>query len=234
MKKIAIIQSNYIPWKGYFDIINIVDIFVIGDDVQYTKQDWRNRNKIKTLTGVKYITIPVIYNSTKQKIIETKIANKNWNKKHWNLIKESYRKASFFNEYKDIFEELYLNSNEEYLSEINYKFIKSINKLLGINTKIVWSNELKIEKDRNERLISFCKQLKADVYLSGPSAKNYLDEKLFEKEGIKVEWMDYSGYPEYPQLYPPFVHEVSIIDLIFNTGKNAFRYMKSFRKKDIE
>lgn len=229
MKKIAILQSNYIPWKGYFDIINSVSEFILYDTEQYTRRDWRNRNKIKTTTGIVWITIPVeVKGKYYQKIQETKIANKKWQKDHWKTILQNYSKAQHFKDYKEMFENLYLNSKEEYISEINYKFILAINQILGIPTRIRWSSEFKLEGEKSEKLVSICKQLNATHYLSGPSARNYLNEELFNREGIQVEWMDYSGYPEYNQLYPPFVHEVSILDLIFNEGPNATKYMKSF------
>ncbi len=230
MKKIAIIQSNYIPWKGYFDIINSVNEFILYDTEQYTKRDWRNRNKIKMSQGIQWLTIPIALKGLhKPKIQDVQISDKNWNKKHWKTIIHNYSRTKYFKEYKDFFENLYLGCNEKYLSAINFRFITAISDILGIKTKIRWASEFRFYGDKNEKLISICKQVGASIYLTGPAAKNYLDEELFEKEGIKVEWMDYSGYPEYPQLYPPFVHEVSIIDLIFNTGKNAKNYMKSFK-----
>lgn len=233
MKKIAILQSNYIPWKGYFDIINMVDEFILYDTEQYTRRDWRNRNKIKTPNGLLWLTIPVeVKGRFFQKINETKISEKDWNQRHWKTIITNYAKVKYFKEYKEYFEELYLSFTEKYLSEINFKFINAINRLLRIKTKISWSMEFDLPEGKNEKLIAICKQCNANIYLSGPAAKSYLDEELFKKEGIKVEWMDYSGYPEYPQLYPPFEHGVSIIDLIFNTGPEATKYMKSFGKKN--
>jgi len=229
MKKIAILQSNYIPWKGYFDLINMVDEFVIYDDVQYTKNDWRNRNKIKTSQKVQWLTIPVRQESLEQKIKDTKITDKKWNIKHWRAISQNYSKAKYFKEYKDIFEELYLKCDEEYLSQINYKFIMVINEILGINTKIRWSSEFNLLDGQTEKLLGVCKDCNADIYLSGPAAKDYFDEDLAKKENIKVEWMDYSGYEEYNQLFPPFEHGVSILDLIFNEGSNVTKFMKSFR-----
>jgi hypothetical protein len=228
--KVAILQPNYIPWKGYFDIINMVDIFVIYDDVQYTVRDWRNRNKIKTKNGLIWLTIPT--DGTQNMIIkDVKVVwDRKWNIKHWKNIVVNYSKAQYFKEYKDHFEELYLDLKDQYLWEIDLKFIELIAKVLGINTKIILSSDLKYDRNltKTERLIAILKDLNATSYLSGPSAKSYIDESLFKKENIELEWMDYSGYPEYPQLYPPFVHEVSIIDLIFNTGPNASKYMKSF------
>jgi len=231
MKKVAIIQSNYIPWKGYFDMINMVDVFVLYDDAQYTKRDWRNRNKIKTPQGLIWLTIPVeIKGKYKSSAIkEIKTLDNKWRTKHWKSIELNYKKAPYFNQYASIFQKLYLEENETYLSKINYSFIKTINKILGITTELKWSWEFELKGDKSEKLLNICKDLNADVYLSGPAAKTYLDVELFNKNGIEVQWMDYSGYPEYPQLYtPPFVHEVSIIDLIFNTGENAIEYMKSF------
>lgn len=228
MKKIAILQSNYIPWKGYFDLINMVDEFIFYDEVQYTKNDWRNRNKIKTNQGLQWLTIPVRQENLEQKIKDTKITDKKWNKKHWTSISQSYAKSKYFKEYKDIFEELYLNCNEEYLSQINYKFITTVNKILDINTKLSWSNDYELIGGKTERLINLCKQANATHYLSGPAAKDYFDNDLARKENIQVEWMDYSGYMEYEQLHQPFEHGVTILDLIFNEGANAQKFMKSF------
>jgi len=228
MKKIAILQSNYIPWKGYFDIINMVDEFILYDDVQYTKNDWRNRNKIKTPNGVQWLTIPTRHEMLSQKIKNTRISYTNWNKKHWKSFITNYSKAKYFKEYKDIFEDAFLNCNEIYLSQINFKFITLINDILGITTQIRFSSEFNLIDGKSERLLGICKDCNADIYLSGPSAKGYLDEDIFQREGISVEWMDYSNYPKYHQLYPPFRHDVTILDLIFNEGKNSQKFMKSF------
>ena len=230
MKKIAILQSNYIPWKGYFDLINMVDEFILYDDMQYTKRDWRNRNKIKTPQGLKWLSIPVeVKGKYFQKINETKISEKDWAKKHWQQIKHTYAKAKDFKDFKDVFEELYMRCNEEYLSKINYKFITTINEILGITTKIRWSSEFELVDGQTEKLLGICKDCDADVYISGPAAKYYFDKELAKKENIEVEWMDYSGYEEYEQLHPPFEHGVSILDLIFNEGANAKNFMKSFK-----
>jgi len=228
MKKIAILQSNYIPWKGYFDIINMVDEFILYDDMQYTKNDWRNRNKIKTPNDAQWLTIPIRQEKLSQKIKDTKISYKNWYKKHWKSLITNYSKAKYFKEYKDILEDTFLNCNEIYLSQINFKFITLINEILGIRTKIRFSSEFNLIDGKSERLLGICKDCNADIYLSGPSARGYLDEELFQKEGIAVEWMDYSNYPEYNQLYPPFRHDVTVLDLIFNEGKNSQKFMKSF------
>lgn len=230
MKKIAILQSNYIPWKGYFDIINMVDEFILYDEVQYTKNDWRNRNKIKTSQGIQWLTIPVRQKTLEQKINETKVLDNRWRKKHWNTVQQAYSKAPYFKVYKDIFEKLYLDNNDEYLSQINYNFILAICDILGIKTKIRWSREFNLLDGQTEKLLGICKECNVDVYLSGPAAKDYFDEELAKRENIKVEWMDYSGYSEYNQLFKPFEHGVTILDLIFNEGRNATKFMKSFIK----
>ena len=229
-KSIAISQSNYIPWKGYFDLINKVDEFILYDDAQYTSQDWRNRNRIKTPDGTKWLTIPVERkNHLYRKIKEIKISYKGWAVKHWKRIKQNYSKAKYFKNYKDIFEDLYLNCNEEHLSEINYKFIITINQILGIKTKIKFSDEFKLYGNQTEKLLNICKQCEANMYISGPAAKNYFDEQLAKKENIQVQWMNYSNYEEYEQLFLPFEHDVSILDLIFNT--DPINYIKKNFKK---
>lgn len=228
-KKVAIVQSNYIPWKGYFDLINLVDEFILFDDMQYTRRDWRNRNKIKTANGARWITIPVeVKGKYFQKINDTVVSDAAWNRKHWNSIVHSYSGSKYFEEYREQFGELYLGCNEKYLSRINHRFLIAICKLLSIETKITWSMDYHLAEGKTERLVDLCKQAGADEYISGPAAKGYIDEEMFKKEGIKLKYMDYSGCPEYIQLYPPFDHAVSIIDLIFNEGHDAPKYMKSF------
>jgi len=230
MKKIAILQSNYIPWKGYFDFINSVDEFILYDCVQYTKNDWRNRNKIKTINGLQWLTIPV-HADLNTKIKDVEVINNIWRKKHWKALVSNYSKSKFFNTYSDVFEEIYLNNQDSNLSKINYLFIKKINKILNIKTKILFSENFYFSGTKTEPLIDICKQCNANIYLSGPAAKCYLDKDLFERENIKIEWMDYSGYKKYEQLHGDFEHGVSILDLIFNVGPNYKDYMISFGEK---
>lgn len=230
MKSIVITQSNYIPWKGYFDAINIADEFVFYDDMQYTKRDWRNRNKIKTKDGVIWLTIPVeVKGKYFQKINETKISDPNWGKDHWAILVHNYCKARYFKDYKEIFESLYLSNKEMLLSKINYSFIQAICEILGIKTKFRWSSEFELKKDRTERLVDICKKCNATDYHTGPSAKVYMDENLFLSQNINIHYFDYVGYVPYNQLYGDFIHEVSIIDLIFNEGPNASNFLKSFK-----
>lgn len=229
-KKVAILQSNYIPWKGYFDIIASVDEFIFYDEVQYTKNDWRNRNKIKTAQGLKWLSIPCETKgliSHEQKISETKITDKIWHKKHFKSIENTYSKAPYFKEYRNFIKNLYDEcENEEYLCNVNYKFIYAICDLLGIKTKLSFAKDYGLIEGKTERLADLVKKAGGTEYLSGPAAKNYIVPECFDKENIKLSWMDYSGYREYPQLYPPFEHGVTVLDLIFNTGKDAFNYIK--------
>lgn len=230
MKKVAVLQSNYIPWKGYFDLINSVDEFVIYDDMQYTRRDWRNRNKIKTPDGLKWLSIPVeVKGKYFQKINETMVSDRNWAITHWRTIGQSYSRAKFFKDYKQFFEDFYTKTQEDNLSLINSQLIELVSSILGIKTKISWSSSYELLEGKTEKLLGICQQVGADVYLSGPSAKEYLDESLAERMGIKIEWMNYTDYPEYQQLYPPFEHSVTILDLIFNEGPNATNFMKSFQ-----
>ncbi len=228
-RRVLITQSNYIPWKGYFDAINDADVFVLYDDMQYTRRDWRNRNKIKTAQGIQWLTIPVeVKGKFFQKISETKISDPSWTKSHWETIRHAYSKAPYFSAYKDFIENLYMDCDDEYLSEVNYRFLKAICEFLGITTQFKLSSEFQLRGDKSEKLLNLCLDLKASTYSSGPAAKDYLDESLFAQNNIQVNWLNYSGYPEYPQLFGNFEHSVSIIDLIFNTGDTAKKYMKSF------
>ena len=230
-KKIAILQSNYIPWKGYFDIIDLIDEFVVYDEAQYTKRDWRNRNLIKTKSGLKWLTIPVqVKGKYKQKINETRVSDNDWTKKHWKTICYSYSHADYFDQYSERFEKAYeVAAGMELLSEINLYFIKFIVEILGIKTEFSQSGQYRLTGNKSEKIISVCKQAGAYTYVTGPAARSYIDTQLFKAEGISLVWMDYSGYPQYKQLFTPFDHKVSIIDLIFNEGTEAKNFLKSIK-----
>ncbi len=225
--KVAINQSNYISWKGYFDMIKSVDLFILYDDVQYTRRDWRNRNKIKTAHGLKWLTIPVnVKGKYFQKINETTISDKKWNLNHLKTIKGCYSKTQYFEDVIPLVEHLYATANHERISEINFHFITGICDYLGINTKIVFSSEYDLSEQRkNERLIDICKQAGAKEYISGPLAKDYIVKDKFDEAGIKLTWMNYDDYLEYPQLHGDFVHKVSILDVLFNCGKKTIDFI---------
>jgi hypothetical protein len=228
VKTVAIVQSCYIPWKGYFDLIGLADEFILYDDRQYTKNDWRNRNRIKTPKGVQWLTIPVAHSGRQgQRIDEAEAVDLRWPAKHWRAIAQNYSRAPFFEEQAGRFERLYTTLDDQRLSAINRRFIDAICESLGISTPISLSVAYPAEGGRSERVLSLCRTAGATRYLSGPSARSYLDGELFRDAGIEVEFMSYDGYPIYPQLYPPFDHAVTALDLIFNVGADAARYLKS-------
>ncbi len=229
-KTVAISQSNYIPWKGFFDFINSVDEFVLYDEVQYTRRDWRNRNKIKTRDGLRWLTIPVqVKGNYHQRIDEMTVSDPDWARRHWDTITHNYAKAACFSEMRSPIGDLYNSLDEPSLSHINLRFLTLLCNLLGIRTHFTWSTEYpRAADDRVERLVEICQQLNATDYVTGPSARDYLDESAFHTAGIRVHYMDYRGYPEYPQLFGTFEHGVSVLDLIFNTGREAPCFMKSF------
>lgn len=225
MKKIAILQSNYIPWKGYFDLIAAVDEFILYDDMQFTKNDWRNRNKIKTPKGLEWISIPV-GKDIKRRIRDVELLDNGWNVKHWKMLYSNYRRADHFNEIAAWLEPIYLRHQYTNLSIFNREMIEAVCGYLGITTKITYSWDYTLGEGKTERLVSLCQQAGATEYISGPAAKDYLDEAMFNKENIKVDWIDYTGYQAYPQLWGAFEHGVSVLDLLFNCGTSARTYMK--------
>jgi hypothetical protein len=228
-KTVAITQSNYIPWKGYFDLINSVEEFILYDDVQYTRRDWRNRNQIKTPNGPYWLTIPVqVKGKFSQPIKDVRVSDRSWAADHWRTIVQNYARTPYFADYREVFERAYLSLDTDSLSEINYRFLTTICAVLDIRTPITWSMSYCLQPGRTERLVGICKQAGARHYVSGPAAQAYLDERLFQAEGIEVWWADYKGYPEYRQRFSPFEHAVSILDLIFNEGPQARNYLKSF------
>ncbi len=221
-KSAIITQSNYIPWKGYFDSIRKVDVFVVYDDMQFTKRDWRNRNLIKTPQGLKWLTIPVeVKGKYFQKIKDTKIAEKDWNYKHWEIIKQNYKNAKCYKENSDWLERLYRNCNYEFLTDVNLHFIREINKYLEINTEIRFSSEFHLAEEKNERLLNICKELNISDYYTGTAAKEYLNENIFIMNKVEVHYWDYSIYPVYEQINGDFEHGVSVIDLIMNEGAKS-------------
>jgi hypothetical protein len=225
-KRVAIVQSCYIPWKGYFDLINRVDEFILLDDVQYSRASWRNRNRIKTPGGTAWLTIPVkVKGRFHQKARDVMVSDRTWSDRHWKAICRNYAKAPFFEAMREVLRDLYAQCREEtLLSPINDRFLRSLAELLGIETRITRSMDYDVVEGKTERLVRLCRQAGASEYLSGPSARAYLEEDRFRQHGIRVSWMDYAGYPQYAQRYcPPFIHEVSVLDLILNEGCEGAR-----------
>lgn len=224
----VILQPSYIPWRGYFHQIYKADVFVFYDDVQYDKNGWRNRNRIKTCNGTIWLTIPVLHRGS---VIEHTPINeiqidwsKDWLRKHWLSIRQSYSKAPFFEEYAALLEP-HFQTRLELLADFTIDLTVVLARTIGIeHTQFVRSSSLGGAGQKTERLVELLLKVGADHYISGPSAKNYLEQDKLAEHGITLEWMSYD-YPEYSQLYPPFDPQVSILDLLFMTGANAGRYI---------
>lgn len=225
MKKIAVSQSNYVPWKGYFDLIASVDEFVLYDDMQFTKNDWRNRNRIKTSQGVEWLSIPV-GQDIRRRIRDVPLPLGLWRQKHWRTFETNYGRAPAFAEIAALLTPTYLSSPHTHLSGWNRGLIETVCAYLGIKTKISNSWDYDLTGGKSEKLVNLCRQAGATHYISGPTARGYLEVGAFHALGLEVGWMDYDGYPEYPQLWGDFVHQVSILDLLFNCGRRSAHYMK--------
>lgn len=232
MKKVAVLQSNYIPWKGYFDIIHDADLFIFYDEVQFTKNDWRNRNILRSPAGLRWISVPV-GKKISRTIDNVPLLDKTWQHKHWQQITDYYKKAPFFSQYREFFEDIYLVKKWEYLHELNQHLIQSISKdLLRIQTKFAISRHYESTTVGHEKLLSLLKSAEAEEYISGPAAKHYIIESDYKAANIKLKWKEYQGYPEYPQQFDyPFEHGVSILDLLFNVGEDATWYIWGWRTK---
>ncbi len=223
----AIVQSSYIPWKGYFDLIRSVDAFILLDDVQFTKRDWRSRNQIKTRQGLAWLSIPVHSRGRYTQLIQdVTTSDPEWARRHWQTLRASYGKSPYFEQYAEPLARLYAAPAAR-LSDINHGFITLICECLDITTPITWSTAYNARHTRSERLLDLCLEAGATEYLSGPSARGYLDTAAFAAAGITVRFADYGGYPEYPQPHGPFEHYVSVLDLLFCTGPRAVQFMKT-------
>lgn len=223
-KKVAILQSNYLPWKGYFDLVASVDELVLYDDVQFTKNDWRNRNQIKTPRGVEWISIPVGAD-IRRRIRDVVLPEGNWRTSHWDKLRQNYGKAPHYREMEALLLPLYQSGEYATLSAFNRALIEALCGYLGISTKISYAWDYPTGEGKTERLVDLCVQTGAQEYVSGPAAKAYLDEAAFAARGIAVRWFDYAGYPEYPQLWGAFVHGVSVVDLLVHCGKTSPHYL---------
>jgi WbqC-like protein family len=226
--KCVILQPSYIPWRGYFHQIQKADIFVFYDDVQYDRRGWRNRNLLKGPDGSQWLTIPVLnkgsyFNHTP--INEIRIDwDRSWNKKHWATINQFYNRAPYLRLYRNLLEDFY-SRHPRLLADFTIELTIALAKELGITTtKFLRSSDLPAHGTKTDRLVSILRQIGANHYITGPSAKAYLDEQQLQSEGISLEYMLYN-YPEYPQLGRPFDPYVSIIDLLFMTGPQAPQYI---------
>jgi hypothetical protein len=224
--RVGVIQSSFIPWRGYFDFIASVDLFVFHDDLQYTKGDWRNRNRIKTPQGTEWISVPVQYRHVAQLICETGIDySMPWAEKHLRKWKTSYRKAAFLDDALDLLSGL-APAAQRTISQLNIELTRRICEYLGIATPTVLSSDLGLSGHKTERLIDLLRKTGATTYLSGPSADAYLDKEAFHRAGIGLEYKRYD-YAPYPQLWGPFDGAVTVLDLIANCGPGARGHLRS-------
>lgn len=231
VKRVAVLQSSYIPWKGYFDIIHDVDTFIFYDDVQFTYQDWRSRNRIISNGNPLWLTVPT-GGDIKRLINEVNLPNAAWQRKHWSTLRHAYTKSPFFKQYSDLVEQLYLGTEWRSLSEMNQHFTRVLaQEVLGIDVEFRSSSEFSLQGSKLDRLIDLVRQSGATHYLSGPAAKAYIDPNAFEQIGVALEYKDYSGYPVHRQQGETFEHAVSVLDLIFNTGDSAAEYIWGWRDK---
>jgi hypothetical protein len=219
VKRIAIIQSAYVPWRGFFDLIAQCDEYVIFDSVQFVKRHWHNRNILKSSLGPIWITIPVISKSRFLQPIDAVSVAEPWANRHWNTIVANYSRARYFDRCSEPLGKLYEQAaHSNLLSEINEIFLRGIVDMLGIATHITRDSAYKPIGEKTDRLVDICLKAGATHYLSGPAAMAYIEEDKLTAHGIKLEWMSYDGYRSYPQLWGAFFPKVSIIDLILNAG----------------
>lgn len=234
-RTVVILQSNYIPWKGYFDLMNSADVFVIYDEVQFTRRDWRNRNKIILNGKAQWLTIPV---ETKGKyelpINQVKVSDHQWARKHWASIRHAYGKTEHFSSYEGQLAKAYEDvAKLEYLTDINILFLELLSEFLDINHNLAHSNKVpETATNPTARLVEICQRHQAQRYISGPSAKEYIEKDQFADAKIELSYSDYAGYPEYHQTSEIFEHGVSILDLLMHEGRDARQHLKSVSKPD--
>jgi hypothetical protein len=217
---VAVHQPQYLPWLGYFDKMRRADVFCYLNDVQYKKNEWQNRNRIKTAQGWQWLTVPVRYHFP-EKINEVKINNSTgWQKKHLQALVTNYSRAPFYKSYSTIFEDA-LARDWEFISELNIYLLEHLREAFQINTKpTVISSDLELRNEPTDRLIDICKALGADTYLAGQGGADYMDLERFENNGIKVLIQDFK-HPVYAQLFADFESHLSIVDLLFNCGPES-------------
>ncbi len=223
MTKVAIMQPTYLPWHGYFGLMTKVDYFVVLDHVQFNKRSWQQRNRIKTQSGIIYLTVPVLSKGKSDQLINNVLINKDLNfvKKHLNSIKHNYCKSDYFNYFFSKISKI-LNLNHSYLYDLNLDLIKFFKHELQIPAKLIFSSDLKVEGSKEKLLVDICKKIGADTYLSPPGSRDYLnDGNSFKKENISLKYFQYNKV-EYFQQFKDFEENLSIIDLMFNCGENSF------------
>jgi hypothetical protein len=226
--RLVTLQPGYLPWCGFFDQMNKADIFVIYDNVQFSKGAWQNRNRIKTFQGIQWLTVPVLIKGKNQPLVKDILIDNsiNWRKNHLKSIQQNYSRAPFFKDYFGIFDEVYAQK-WEYLIDLDMAFVMELKIALGVETKISISSDLGIEGDTVQRLVNMCLALGADEFLEGSAGRDYLTgegEQLFRENGIQLTYQDYQ-HPVYRQLYGEFVPYLSVVDLLMNCGPESLNIL---------
>jgi hypothetical protein len=228
--RLVVLQSNYIPWKGYFDLMASADLFVVYDSVQYTKNDWRNRNRLPTATEPTWLTIPImVAGRAGQSIRDAEISDGGrWAAKHWRTVEQALGRRPHFADYAAQWQDWYDQAGSlHYLHEVNGLFLRGLARQLGIATPIVEDRDYpRLTGDPTARLVQLCRLTGADRYLTGPAGLDYLDRAQFADAGVGLEVIDYAGYPVYPQRGPTFEHGVSVLDLLANVGPEAGSHLR--------
>ena len=225
--RLVVLQPGYLPWLGFFDQMHWADTLVIYDDVQYTKNDWRTRNRIKGTNGPQWLTVPVHFhlgNLIKDVALPE---DKRWVKSHVKSLQFAYAKAKYFDDYFLPIKEL-IEAPHERLIDLDMALIMYLKGTLGIDAQILYSSRMQVQGSKSQRLINICRECGATQYLTGDAARDYLDVKLFEDNGIEVRYHHYK-HPEYPQLHGEFIPYLSVIDLLFNCGPESLDYITGKR-----
>ena len=224
--RVGVIQSSFLPWRGYFDFIASVDLFVFYDDVQYSKGSWRNRNRIKCYDGTRWLTVPVRHRALSQLIVETEIDDgKDWRASHLRTWHSEYTDTPFLGEVLELLGEMG-QGEDRTISQLNIRLTRAICAFLDIDTPTVLSTDLNLEGIRTDRLINLLRAVGGTTYLSGPSADSYLEKGKFREAGICLEYKSYD-YAPYPQAWGPFEGAVSVLDLIANCGQQSKALIRS-------
>ncbi|MCZ7401451.1 MAG: WbqC family protein [Candidatus Methanoperedens sp.] len=226
----TILQPTYLPWMGYFEMIDSSDIYLVFDHVQFVKKSWQQRNQIKTPNGVIWLTIPVERGSRETRICDVKISydNENSLEKHWKTITFAYQKAPYFKDYRDVFDNIY-SKKYTLLRDLNVDIIRAVCDILGIKTKIIFSSEINLNEEnmgKEEKIINLCKRAGIKHLYDAKGAQDFLDESLFQKDGISITFQEFN-HPIYEQLYGDFIPYLSVLDLLFNEGENSLAIIKS-------
>lgn len=232
MVTVAIHQPQYIPWLGYFDKMDCADVFVYLDNVQYIKNEFKNRNRIKSARGSIWLTVPVNYRFPEE-IMEVTISQRErWQHKHWQSLISNYQKAPYFNNYREVFSNIF-DRPWTHLSKLSIYMTEKLKDLLGINTKTEIASLMNVPGEPTDRLIAICKNFHATRYLAGADSQKYMDFDCFRKAGIKVIVQEFH-HPKYKQLFGDFVPYLSVVDLLMNHGEDSLNILRGKKVVSVQ